>query len=283
MQVEKVDNITYREFLKRFYIPGIPVVFRNASKAWKARGLFKPAFLRERFADRKTTVAGNAYSMGELLDKIEKSTPENPAPYPIKFDIDSQLPELKEYIKPLGLGYARPNWFQSRLFPSVVIGSSTELFLGSPGGKLTTLHIDYYHTNAWVTQLHGNKNFHLFPRGQDDYLYPKPENGFESQVNIFEPNYDKFPKYRKATPITVTVEENETIFVPAGIWHTASCLSASISVIFDQINARNFSQYVKDVWQEKKRTNYARAVAILAYLQTIKTVLLLGDFLKLNP
>jgi histone arginine demethylase JMJD6 len=282
MQVQKVDDISYREFQNEFYKPGIPVVFRNASKAWKARGLFKPDFFRERFAARQTTVLEKTWSMGELLDKIEHSSPEDPAPYPIKFDINSQLPEINEFIKPLGLKYAKPNWFLSKLFPSVVIGSSTELFLGGPGGKLTTLHIDYYHTNAWVTQLYGDKNFYVFPRGQDEFLYPKPENPFESQVNIFEPDYDRYPKYRNATPITVKVEENETIFVPGGIWHTASCLTPSISVIFDQINGSNFTQYMKDVWEEKKKTNRLKAFAVLAYLQSIKALLVLGDALHLT-
>jgi histone arginine demethylase JMJD6 len=283
MQVEKVDNITYRDFVKHFYTPGIPVIFKNASKAWKARGIFNPSFFREKFADRKTNVLQQSYTMNQLLDKIETSSPDDPAPYPIKFDIESTLPELKEYLTPLGLGYARPNWFQSKLFPKSVIGSSTELFLGSAGGQLTTLHIDYYHTNAWITQLYGDKRFHLFPRGQDEFLYPKPGNPFESQVNIFAPDYEKFPKYKNATLITVTVEENETIFVPAGIWHTASCLSPSISVIFDQINARNYADYVTDVWHEKKRTNFFKAAAVLAYLKTAKGLLLLGDMLHLNP
>src|SRR5579872_5961372 len=155
MQVEKVDNISYRDFIEQFYIPGKPVIFKNASKAWKARGLFTPSFFRQRFADRETIVEDKPWKMSELLDKIEHSSAEDPAPYPIKFDVDTQIPELKEYLTPLGLNYAKPNWFQSKLFPSIVIGSNTELFLGSPGGKLTTLHIDYYHTNAWVTQLYG--------------------------------------------------------------------------------------------------------------------------------
>jgi hypothetical protein len=81
----------------------------------------------------------------------------------------------------------------------------------------------------------------------------------------------------------VTVEENETIFVPAGIWHTASCITPSISVIFDQINSRNFASYAKDVWQEKKKANKLKALAILTYLQTVKGLLIIGDKLKLNP
>lgn len=253
MDVQKVGDITYKEFMQEFYKPGIPVVFKNASKVWKANGLFTPDYFRQNFAERKTVVKEKEYTMGELLGFIENSSSEQPAPYPIKFDIPSTIPELLPLISPLGMRYAVPNWFQSKMFPSVVIGSQTELFLGSPGGKFPVAHIDYYHTNAWVTQLYGDKNFIVFPRGQDELMYPKKDNPWESDVNIFNPDYEKHPKYKQATPITVTIKQGETIFVPWGIWHTAESLTPSISVIFDQINRSNYNDYVKDVWQIKKK------------------------------
>jgi histone arginine demethylase JMJD6 len=273
MEVQKVGDISYDEFIKEFYLPGIPVVFKNASKVWKANGLFTPDYFRKNFGERKTVVKGKDYTMSELLDSVESSSVENPAPYPIKYNIQDVLPEIVPLITPQGMKYAEPNYFQSKFFPSVVIGSATELFLGGPGGKFPVVHLDYYHTNAWVTQLYGDKNFTVFPPGQDELLYPKPHNPWESDVNIFEPDYEKFPKYRNATPITVTIKQGETIFVPAGTWHTAESLTPSISVIFDQINSKNYDQYIKDVWNEKKKKNPVKALAILVYLNMIRLFL----------
>ncbi|HLK28590.1 MAG TPA: cupin-like domain-containing protein [Puia sp.] len=277
MQVQKVENISYKDFMNEFYKPGIPVVFKDASKVWKARGLFTPKYFRDNFSERKTVVNEKEYTMGELLDLIENSSSERPAPYPCKFDIPSKLPELLPLITPLGMNYAVPNWFQSMMFPSVVIGSQTELFLGSPGGKFPVAHIDYFHTNAWVTQLYGDKNFIVYPRGQDEFMYPKANNKWESDVNIFNPDYEKHPKYKNATPITVTIKEGETIFVPWGIWHSAESLTPSISVIFDQINASNYDEYVKDVWKYKKDGNKAKALAVLAYCKMAKYFCKAGD------
>jgi histone arginine demethylase JMJD6 len=265
MQVQKVGDISHKEFMEEFYKPGIPVIFKNASKAWKANGLFTPAYFREHFAERRTRVNEQEYNIREILDLIENSSSDHPAPYPCRFDIPSQLPELMPLIRPLGMNYAEPNWFESKAFPLKIYGSAIELFFGGPGGKFPVAHIDFFHTNAWITQLYGKKNFVVYPRGQDDFLYPKAENHLVSDVNIFNPDYKKHPNYRQATPITVTVEPGETIFIPWGIWHSSESLTPSISVIFDQINNSNFNNWSKDVWQFKKRENKIKAIVSMTY------------------
>ncbi|WP_428667464.1 cupin-like domain-containing protein [Runella sp.] len=270
MQIQKVGDISHKEFMREFHDPGIPVVFKNASKAWKANGLFTPDYFREKFGDRKTGVNGKDFTMTELLDLIENSTPETPAPYPCIYNVAHQLPEIEELISPLGMNYAVPNWFESSIFPKKLIGSETELFLGGPGGKYQTLHIDFYHTNAWVTQLYGDKNFIIFPRGQDKYLYPNAKNKWISDVNWHSPDYEKHPEFKHATPVIVTVKQGETIFIPEGLWHTAEALSTSISIIFDQINAKNFDSWRNDVWEEKKEGNKMKALAIFMYVSMAK-------------
>ncbi len=278
MQVEKVGDISHKEFMQRFYNPGIPVIFKTASKAWKANGLFTPAYFRENFGERRTMVNEKEYSIRELLDLIENSSAAHPAPYPCKFDIPSQLPELLDLIRPLSMHYAEPNWFESKVFPRVVFGSSIELFFGGTGGKFPVAHIDFFHTNAWITQLYGKKNFVVFPRGQDEFLYPKPDNPLVSDVNIFNPDYEKHPKYRNATPVTVTMESGETIFIPWGIWHSSESLSPSISVIFDQLNSRNFNDWTRDVWQYKKKDNKVKALISMGYYAVAANLLCrIGD------
>jgi hypothetical protein len=281
--VQKVDDISYDEFYKAFYKPGIPVVFKNASKTWKARDLFTPSYFRENFGERRTTVKGKEYTINEILELIEHSSSENPAPYPCKFNIHRQLPELLPLIKPMGMHYAVPNWFHRKIFPTTGVGSSTELFFGGAGGKFPNVHLDFFHTNAWVTQLYGNKNFIVFPRGQDELLYPNEDNPYISRVDIFNPDYEKFPKYRDATPIVVTVEQGESIFIPWGIWHSSEPLEPSISVIFDQMNRDNYKYWLKDVWDEKKRGNKVMAISYMSFVLFAKAYCEFGDILnKMN-
>ena len=42
MDIIRRDNISYKEFIEEHYKPGIPLVFKSASKVWKANGLFTP-------------------------------------------------------------------------------------------------------------------------------------------------------------------------------------------------------------------------------------------------
>ncbi|AMR26542.1 hypothetical protein A0257_05065 [Hymenobacter psoromatis] len=119
------------------------------------------------------------------------------------------------------------------------------MFIGGAGNQYP-LHKDIYHTNAWITQLYGEKEFVLFPREQEELLYPEGL-GFLSPINILKPDYEKSPKYRAATPLHVVLKPGETIVIPNGIWHTTVAASHNISLIFDQLNRHNFQAWKKDM------------------------------------
>ncbi len=263
--VQKVEDISYKDFMDNFYKLGIPVVFKNASKVWKANGLFKPEWFRKNFGERAIDKNGRKYTMNEVLDLVESSSESNPAPYPFIFDIPALMPEVLPLIEPLDLNYARPNWLSSKWFQRGNWGSVTEIFIGGPGGRFPYVHLDYYHLNAWITQLYGDKQFTVFPRGQEAYLYPKNDDPWRSDINIFEPDYNKYPLYRNATPINFTVSAGETLFIPFGTWHTAYSLTPTISVAFDQLNAKNFKPFMRDVWLFKLREGKMKAMASYAY------------------
>ena len=214
MEIIRRDNITYDEFMEEHYKPGIPLVFTNAAKVWKANGLFSPDWFRENYPDRETDCRGTSYKMKEIMDMVETSTVEKPAPYPIIFNIPETLPEVMPLLDPLDLHYAKSNWLKNPMFQVGKWGGATELFIGGPGGKFPYLHIDYYHLNAWITQLYGEKRFTVFPRGQDDLLYPRPDDPWRSELNIFEPDFEKYPKYKDATPIHFTVGPGEKLLNP---------------------------------------------------------------------
>jgi len=265
MDIIRKDNISYEEFIEEHYKPGIPLVFKNAAKVWKANGLFTPQWFKENYPDRTTECRGKSYKMWEIIDLVETSTEEHPAPYPFIFNIPEQLPELMPFIQPLDLNYASPNWLKNKMFNVGKWGGATELFIGGPGGKFPYLHLDYYHLNAWITQLYGEKQFTVFPREQEDLLYPRQDDPWRSELNIFEPDFEKFPKYKDATPINFVVGPGETLFIPFGTWHTAYSLTPTISVAFDTLNSKNHKEFMKDVWTFKSRSSKAKAVAMYSY------------------
>lgn len=259
-KVEKKDSISYEEFTEEYLKKRIPVVFKNATSAWKSNKIFTPDFFSENFGNYKTTSEGIEYTMNEILEITKNSSLENPAPYPILFEIPEQMPKLLKSFDPIHLNYSRPNWFSSKLFPYGKFGKSVHLFIGGKGNQYT-LHKDFFHTNAWITQLYGQKKFIVFPDGHDEYLYAGKTgySNFLSPINILNPDLQKYPEYSKATPIEVVLEPGETIFIPNAIWHTTVGLGHNISLIFDQLNSENFKGWTNDIYTVKKDNGAIKA------------------------
>ncbi|MBP7514962.1 MAG: cupin-like domain-containing protein [Flavobacteriales bacterium] len=282
MEIRKVDasEITHAEFIEQHWKPGIPLVFKNATKVWGAYNTLTPDWFRENFGDRKTLVDGKEYTMTEILDLVEGKDTSRPVPYPCKYHIPSQLPEILPMVMPVNLGFAKPNWLESPWFKRGYWGSALELFIGGTGGKFPYAHVDYYHLSAWVNQLYGRKEFTVWPRGQDEYMYPKPGDQWISEIPDFE-NVDltKYPKYKNATPIRFVVGAGESLYIPVGIWHTAKSLEPTISVAFDLLNAQNFPLFLKDVWGFKKREGTMKALAATSYAAIGGALCRMGDMM----
>lgn len=262
-QVEKISSLPYEQFVDKYLKPGIPVVLTDASACWQSNTMFTPDFFREKFGDVTTEYQGQAYSMREILALTEQATPEKPAPYPMLFEIPEQLPELLPLLDPVHLNYCVPNWFRNKYMPYNKLGNNMHLFIGGVGNQYS-LHKDMYHTNAWITQLHGRKEFVVFPREQDELMHAEGL-GFISPIDILRPDFDKYPRYRKATPVHVVLEPGETIFIPNGIWHTTVAKTHNISLIVDQLNRHNYPQWLRDAYSYSARSSKLKAAAVYCY------------------
>jgi histone arginine demethylase JMJD6 len=279
-QIDKVSKLSYEDFQERYLKPGIPVVLTDASASWKSNTQFSPAFFAEHFADYSTTHEGTTYAMRDILEITAKSTPENPSPYPILFEIPTQMPELLSMLDPIHLNYSLPNWFSNSIMPYGKFGKNIHLFIGGVGNQYS-LHKDMYHTNAWITQLYGEKKFVVFPRDQEALLYPEGY-GFISPINILQPDYAKYPNYKDATPISVVLKPGETIFIPNGIWHTTVAVSHNISLIFDQLNGHNYQAWKKDIYEYAARKNKLKAIALHSVANALGTICQLKEKLAVK-
>ncbi|MDB5115998.1 MAG: hypothetical protein JWQ79_1490 [Mucilaginibacter sp.] len=269
--IEKRDEISYQEFVDEYLKKRIPVVFKNATSAWKSNTIFTPEFFREKFGNHKSWLDGVEYTMAEILEITANSTPENPAPYPIFFEVAKQIPELMEMFQPIDMNFSYPNWFRSNILPYGKFGNNIQLFIGGKGNQYR-LHKDLYHTNAWITQLYGEKKFVIFyGEEQDEYLYAGKDEFF-SPINIAAPDYEKYPKYKNATPLEVTLQPGETIFIPNGVWHTTIAYGHNISLIYDQLNGTNFSAWKKDLYDFTKNQGTLKAMAIYAWAVSVGAV-----------
>lgn len=94
---------------------------------------------------------------------------------------------------------------------------------------------------------------------------------------MMKPDYEKYPKYRDATPMSVVLEPGETIFIPNGIWHTTVASEHNISLIFDQLNEHNFRTWRKDVYDYGKHKNKVKALAAYSVARTLGSLCKLSE------
>ncbi len=255
--VDKRSNLSRKELFKEYIEPEIPVILTDATKDWEAIGKLTPQFFKQNYPDLSKTIDGVTYKMSDFIDLMLASTPEKVAPYPFNFNVERYFPELLSLMQPEIL-YAKSDRVNHKLIPKFMFGNTHryEIFLGGNGARWYMLHIDALCLHTQITQLYGAKTFFLYSPDQTPFLYPDPNQTKQSRVNMFAPDYDKFPLFKQAKCIKVTVNEGETILFPRGWWHTTEMHGPCISLGRVQLNAANWEAFCKDnytSWKERKK------------------------------
>jgi hypothetical protein len=265
--VERRHQLTRSEFAAQYARPLKPVILTDAFDHWPAKGRWTPAFFRERFGSRTVSVDGADYRIAELLDLIECSTPATPAPYLRNVVIEQWAPELLKDIHPLP-PQTQPNWFESRFFPERPSMTSLELYIGGAGATFPTLHFDNLHTHAFLMQLFGTKEYVFYSPDQSPWLYPRQ--GIEANKSMVEdiehPDLARFPLFERAVAARCTLHAGETLFVPAGWWHTARILEPSVTVSANTMNASNWKAFIGD-YDSRSSRHRRRSALMSAYLR----------------
>lgn len=280
MSVDRRSNLDPAEFIARYRNPRRPVILTDAARGWPLYGKGTPDWFRRNHGDHVVRVRGRDYALGELLDLLAASTVEHPGPYPCKFAVATEFPRLLDEVTPR-FEYSLPDrqghpLLAQRLFKYV---NNLEIFFGGPGGEFPYLHYDVMRLHAWITQLHGDKEFTIYAPGQEHLLYVNPEIPWQSSIeDHHHPDYERYPLFRQAQVLRVTVHAGETLFLPCGWWHTARSLNQTISIAFDQLGADNWSAFVGDVEEERRRLGHpGKARLIGMYLRVLGVVLSLAE------
>jgi hypothetical protein len=267
------------EFRAEYLLPRRPVILTDAASQWPLYGRATPDWFRDHCGAHRVRVLGQDCSLAELIDRLEASTPQHPAPYPCKFEIARDLRELLAEVSPR-FDLSLPDRQASRLIPQRLFEgvNNLEIFFGGAGGRFPYLHYDVLHLHAWITQLHGDKEFILYAPDQAPFLYVDAEVPWQSCIrNHHQPDYARYPLLRHARAQTIVLRPGETLFLPCGWWHTARSLGVTISVAFDQLGADNWADFVADVVAERRRAGKpARAALLRAWLGAIAPLLAVG-------
>ena len=265
-------------FQREYLTPLRPVVITGGIDSWGARDKWTPAFFSRQHGSRVVIVDGQRWRLADLIDAIQSSSPQRPAPY-LRNELLARWPaELLADISPMP-ECTRPNWLESRAIPAWQPMTFVELYIGGAGAKFPVLHYDNLHTHAFLMQLYGEKEYLALAPDQASFLYPQDgqaEN--RSGVDDIEnPDLNRFPRVDQARGIRFKLGPGETLFVPAGWWHTARILSTSITVSINGANRANWSAFRKDFIAERKRASRWRGHVLQPYLLALGALFSLQD------
>jgi len=278
--VDRRAHLPEDEFRRVYLEPRRPVVFTDLADAWPIRMRATPQDFRRDYGNHSVRLLGAQCSLAELIDRLESSSTAKPGPYPCKFEIARDLRELLADVVPR-FAHSLPDRQESGLIPRALFDgvNNLEIFFGGPGGRFPYLHYDVMHLHAWITQLHGDKEFTLYAPDQGHLLYPRADLPWQSAIrNHHNPDFARYPLFRRARAQTVVIRAGETLFLPCGWWHTARSLTMTISVAFDQLGPDNWNDFVGDVVARARRAGKPwRGYLLGAWLRAIDPVLRVSE------
>jgi histone arginine demethylase JMJD6 len=261
--VDRRSGLSRADFIRLYRNPKLPVILTDATRDWPALGKFTFEFFQKHLGEREVTIRDKVYKLGEFIDLLLHSTPENPAPYPCKLNLRDGFADLAADVSPR-YDLANPDRVASPLVMQRFLDglSDFEIFLGGPGGEFPYLHYDYLGLFAYINMIQGEKEFTIYTPDQEPYLYVNPRTHWTSMVeNHHRPDLERYPLMAKTRPIKAVLRAGETLFIPSGWWHTAKSLTPSISVAFDQLCASNWAFFRRDCCRQRDGRPLKKALA----------------------
>jgi Cupin-like domain len=231
--IEEVYKPSRKIFLEKYYKLRKPVLMRGVTESWPATKKWNLNFFKNLGpSDAVQIEIGNIlqgktvfdeWTLGYYLNHIHERTkgtdPERDAsedvPYLAAFRLFSCYPELKNDVD-------FSFWDGMIKYPVGWIG---------PSGAYSGIHWDIA-PNLFAGFL-GIKEFRIYSPNQSEFLYQSEKydkGSFLSLVDGQRPDYNRFPLFKKARPIKVTVHPGDLLFIPEKWWHEVLGIGTTISV-----------------------------------------------------
>ncbi|MGL5194866.1 MAG: cupin-like domain-containing protein [Chroococcales cyanobacterium] len=241
-QIQRVDSLSRTEFYENYFTQNTPVILTGIMGNWQALSRWNPQYLKQEYGEVEVEVQFNRESnplferekekhrqqmtMGDYVDLIVKGGKTNDY-YMVPFNGNFDSPELKPLLKDVEIfsEYIDPSNQKACIF-----------FWFGPEGTITPLHHDP--CNVLLSQVYGKKRIRLISPNQKALLYNQV--GVYSEVDLLNPDYEKYPRFKDVEIIEVILEPGEVIFLPVGWWHHVEALDISISVSFTNFWLSNY-------------------------------------------
>ncbi len=230
--VDRVPHISPKDFARRYFRRRTPLLITDMATRWPACERWTFSFFAQQDPGRRVTLENGNVLQGETdfetariadyLARIEDESIDPPADgqkkrYLSMFRVFEEFPHLRDDV-------------DFHLIEKMSLWQTYFAWLG-PAGTLTGYHIDWI--DNILTQIRGRKRVWLVSPEQSANMYPSKKYDYRSTLSEVEPNtWDRetHPRFADVTPIELTLEPGQMLFIPHGWWHRVLALTPSISI-----------------------------------------------------
>lgn len=241
-EVERVSDISAKDFQKHYVRPQKPVVIENVTKSWPAFEKWNFEYIKQIAGDKVVPLYNNDpvdYSkkinepvarmkMSEYVDLLQKE------PTDLRiflYNLMKQVPELQQDYKMPDLGL--------NLFKSLPM-----LFFGGEDSNVF-MHYDIDLANILHFHFAGRKRCVIISPEQSKYMYKIPYSVIcREDINFDQPDFDKWPALKNIKPMSAYLEHGEMLYMPEGWWHYMKYLTPGFSMSLRSLahKPKNFSE-----------------------------------------
>lgn len=259
-EVERVSEISAKDFQKHFVRPQRPVVIERITKDW-------PAYEKWSF-DYIKKIAG---------DKIVPLYNNDPIDYSKKVNEPVKQMKMSDYIDLLLQGPCDlriflynllkqvPNLQNDFKFPELGLNlfkSMPMLFFGGEGSNVF-MHYDIDLANILHFNFAGKKQCILVSPDQSRYMYKIPYSVIcREDIDFDHPDFKKWPALKNLKPVVANLSHGEMLYMPEGWWHYMKYLTPCFSMSLRSLahKPRYLSEAIYNVFIMRNFDNMMRKI-----------------------
>lgn len=248
-KVDRRANLTLREFAEQYAMQRLPVVITDyvgAGRMSTTGEVWDEAFWRRRCGERKVYVQRPAkaatwggldgvgsWPLNEVFSMLEAAAAAGKPPSELYGVFDAPL---KSWCAEVLHEYVMPQYFANDVMqrvppetPLTYRDSWPSFFLGRNGTR-ANLHVDMFGSSFWMALFKGRKHWRFVDESERALLYEDRHTHNFPGVDLFEPDYERFPLLRHVRVFDVVLQPGELLFVPGGSPHQVANVGDTISL-----------------------------------------------------